>query len=131
VAHDIIADPGSILPRSGAVGNYAAVTAAPVTETIPGNGAESVELIINVSVLTATQTLTVTISGVDVFGNSYVLLASAAIAATGITRLRVTPWLASSANAIAQDLLPEKFTVSYVLNNGLSLSFTVSATLFP
>lgn len=130
MAHDLIADPGSILPRSGAIGNYN-VTAAPAAEVISANGAESLELVIVVTNLGAAQTVTVTINGLDAFGNTYLLLASAAINANGTTRLKVGPRIASAANTVAQDLLPERVQISYALANGLNATFTVSATLFP
>lgn len=75
--------------------------------------------IVFINVTAVTGSLTVTIKGVDSgSGSTYNVLASAAIAATGLTVLRVYPGLTAAANATANDILPVTCQVSSVVATG-------------
>ena len=74
-------------------------------------------LFINVTAVTGS--LTVTLQGKDeASGTYYTILASAAIAATGMTVLRVYPGLTAAANATVNDVTPVTCRVSSVVATG-------------
>jgi hypothetical protein len=81
-------------------------------------------LAVNVSAITA-GSLTVTLLGYDnSSGATWTILASTALAATGLVRLEVGPWIVASANAIAQDYAPAFYEVQCTIATG-----PVSATI--
>lgn len=89
-------------------------------------------LFINVTAITGTTpTLTVTIQGRDkTSGQYYTILQSAAISATGLTVLRVSPNLASVANLVAQDLLPDTWRViTAIAGTTPAVTATIAASL--
>lgn len=64
---------------------------------------------INVTAITGTTpTLTVTLKGMEptAQSNTYTVLASASISATGLTVLKVYPGLTAAANSVANDVMP-------------------------
>lgn len=76
---------------------------------IPTNQGLGLLIFINVTAITGTTpTLTVTLKGlIDEAGtNSYTILASTALNATGLTVLRVYPGLTAAANLVANDVVP-------------------------
>lgn len=96
------------------------LTAAATSGSSPDHdniGARGLHLIIDVTAISGTSpTLTVTIEGKDgESGKYYTLLASTAITATGTTVLRLYPGLTASANAVANDVLPRFWRVSYAI----------------
>lgn len=104
-------------------------TAAPTLPIIRSNGATWLNLYINVTNLGVAQTVTPVIKGFDpISGQTFTILTGAAINATGFTRLRVGPHIASGAN-IAQDFLPDQIQVSLTLNNGTNVSASISFDL--
>ncbi len=89
-----------------------AARTATTTATIPCNSAQGL-FFIDVSAVAATPSVVFTISGVSPAGSTlYTILASAAITATGLTVLRVSPHLTASANVIAKDILPAAIKVT-------------------
>lgn len=81
---------------------------------------------IDVTAVSATPSVVFTISGVSPAGDSvYTILASAAITATGLTVLRVSPHLSASANAIAQDILPASLRVTATHADSDSITYEV------
>jgi hypothetical protein len=67
---------------------------------------------INVTAVTSTPSVVFTIKGhCPISNTTYTILASAAITATGLTVLRVSPHLTAAANTIAKDILPNAITV--------------------
>lgn len=84
--------------------------------------------IVVISALTGTTpTLTVTIQGkYPVSGTYYTLLASAALNATGFTRLTVYPGLPATANVSANDLLCDTWRVLWAIGGTTP---TVTATI--
>src|SRR4051812_15397253 len=86
----------------------AAGTTSPILDTQQGLG---LLVFINVTAITGTSpTLTVTLKGVldDAGTNSYTILASAAISATGLVVLRVYPGLTAAANLTVSDVVPAR-----------------------
>lgn len=112
----------------------AARTDAPDTQEfeITGRGYEyrGLHLIIDATVVTATQTLTVTVSGVDrVSGKLYTLLASTALAVAGTTVLKVGPNLSQVNNLAVNDYMPPVFRVSVAVANGLTATYSIGGML--
>src|SRR5258705_233218 len=62
---------------------------------------------------------------------AYTLLASAAIGATGLTRLRISPNLAAVANAAANDLVPDKVRIHVAVADATPITYSISAVLVP
>lgn len=112
----------------------AARTTAPDTQEfeIQGRGYEyhGLHLIIDATVVTATQTLTVTVSGVDrVSEKIYTVLASAAISSASTVVMKIAPGLTPAANLAANDYLPPVFRVSVALANGLTATYSIAGML--
>lgn len=80
---------------------------------------------INVTAVTATPSVVFTIAGVSPNGDAvHTILTSAAITATGLTVLRVSPQLTAAANTIAQDMLPSslKITATHATADSITYS---------
>jgi hypothetical protein len=112
----------------------AARTTAPDTQEfeIQGRGYEynGVHLVIDATVVTATQTLTVTVSGVDrVSGKIYTILTSAAVTAAGTVVLKIAPNLTAAANLAVNDYLPPVFRISVAVANGLTATYSIGGML--
>ena len=100
-----------VLNSSQTVGTYTSgTTSQPYAHNEMARG---IKVFVNVSALGGSGTLTVTLKGVDQFtGNSYTILASTAIASTGLTVLTVYPGLTASSNVAANDCLPDTWFLS-------------------
>lgn len=118
-----------------------AQTPALITHTAASAGANGVEqnagaskgvmLFVDITAITGTSpTLTVTLQGRSPTGLYYTILASAALAATGLTVLRVYPGLTAATNTIANDVLPEAYRVITAIGGtGPAVTATVHALL--
>ena len=100
-----------------AVVSLSAATANGNSAVLTNSMGRGVRVNINITALTGTSpTLTVTIRGYDAASASYfTLLASTALNATGFTSLLVYPGAAASANVSANNVVPQKWDVSYTL----------------
>lgn len=97
-----------------ASGDYKSVDPANADIIIP-EGGEALCVNLNITAATGGGGVTVTIYGYDVGSDTYQpLLVSALKVATGFTRLQVSPWIAASANVIAQTPIAKKVRVSCV-----------------
>lgn len=85
---------------------------------------------IDVTAATSTPSTVFTIQGY-INGNPYTILASAAIVGVGKTYLRVYPGLTAAANAVANDVLPDKWSIKAVHGNSNSQTYKVTAKLIP
>lgn len=125
------------LPTSGEVmtGTTLDVNGTTTNSDDLGNlGAAGVVVVVNVTAVANTPSVVFTIQGKDrVSGQYYDILSSAAVTATGVTRLRVHPDLTAAANAAASDLVPDVWRVKAVggASAGATMSFTVGACLTP
>lgn len=82
--------------------------------------------VIDVTAATATPSVVFTIQGVEpVSGNTWTILASAAITGTGTTVLRVHPSLTASANLIAKDILPQAININAAHADTDSITYSV------
>jgi hypothetical protein len=86
-------------------------------------------LVVDITAI-ATGNLTVTIQGKDqASGKYYTILASAALAATGTTVLRVYPGMTAAANVATNDILPATWRVQAVMAGGGSVTATIGGSL--
>lgn len=77
-----------------------------------------------------TGSVTVSINGKDVAsGKYYLILTGAAVTTNSTNRYKVSPTIAASANAIAQDELPPTFQVVVTANNANAATYTLGYTL--
>ena len=89
-------------------------------------GSKGGTFVINVSAVTATPSVVFTLKGVDpASGNTWLMLTSAAITATGTTALRIYPGVAVSAGVTANDVLPEGIDITATHADGDSITYTV------
>jgi hypothetical protein len=82
--------------------------------------------VINATAADATPSVVFTIAGVDPFGASWTILASAAITGAGTTVLRVHPELTAAANTIAKDMLPQAIKITAAHADADSITYSVS-----
>jgi hypothetical protein len=106
--------------RSVSVATLTALGAGTVnTADFTNPRSRGLQLIIDITAITGTPTLTVTIQGKDpVSGKYYALLVSTALNAVATTVLRVYPGLTASNNLVASDIVPSTWRVSYVVAGG-------------
>lgn len=117
-------------PRNNTTGVViaAGATASNAGVTITTYNAAKAVIIINISAFTS-GSLTVVVNGITSSGYSYPILSSTALAATGVTPLRIFPGSTPSANAVANDVVPRSLqvvttvsgTLSYGIDYGLSV----------
>lgn len=112
----------------------AARTASPDSQEfeITGRGYEyaGLHLILDVTAVTATPAVTVTVAGVDrVSGKTYTLLASAAVATVTTTVLRIAPGLTAAANLTVNDSLPPVFRVTVTHGDADSATYSLAGML--
>ncbi len=112
----------------------AARTATPDTQEfeITGRGYEysGLHLIVDVTTVTATPSLVVTVDGVDrVSGKAYTLLTSAAIATAVTTVLRVSPGATPAANLAVGDNIPPIFRITVTHADADSATYSVGGML--
>ena len=88
-----------------------------------------IAVVTSVTVDGGTGTLTVTVQGKDIASGSYydILATTAVNIAAGLKRIAIYPGLAVSANASANDILPETWRLKFVVAN--SVTATVGASL--
>jgi hypothetical protein len=81
-----------------------------------------------IDITAQTGTLTVTLLGYDnSSGATWTIIATTALAATGLTRIEVGPYITASVNAIAQDYAPAFYEVQCVVGSGGGVSATIGA----
>jgi hypothetical protein len=108
----------------------AARTATPDVDTFHVTGGETsgLVLIIDVTASAASPSVVFTIVGSDpLSGETWTILASAAITGVGTTILRVHPSLTADANLIADDIVPAYWTVTAAHDDADSITYSVAA----
>src|SRR5574340_1113816 len=108
--------------------NDAAAAGTYLSADIPNLSHAGLMVYINITALTGTgPQLVVTIQGKDpVSGQYFTLLASAALTATGFTRLLIYPGVAATANFSDNDVLPPTWRIQAVVSGTTP---TVTATI--
>lgn len=101
-----------------------AARTATTSATVPLESSSGL-FFIDVTALTAGASLVFTIAGISPTSSStvYTILASAAITATGLTVLRVSPQLTAAANTIAKDMLPAAIKVTCTAADNKSVTY--------
>lgn len=108
----------------------AARTATPTAASVPAGRYNFLRVVIDVTAITATPSVVVTIDGLDpVSGKYWNLLTSAAITATGTTVLTVGPGLPVTANVSANQVLPDTLRITMTHGDADSITYTVAAHL--
>lgn len=88
--------------------------------------------IIDVTSVTATPSVTFTVRGVDrVSGQTFDILTSAAITATGTTTLQIGPGITATANVDEDSYLPPMFEVFADHADADSITYSVAGQLCP
>jgi len=105
-------------------------TETTTSRDVTNTGARGLHLIIDVTAVTDTPTITVTLQGKDeVSGKYYTLLTSAGISTVSTTVLRLYPGLTASANVIANDVLPPVFRLSVAHSDTDAITYSIGANL--
>jgi hypothetical protein len=108
----------------------AARTATTNSTDFTNYNAKGAHFIIDVTAITDTPSVVVTIQGKDsVSGEYYDILESVAITATGTTILKVYPGIGAVANGSASDILPRTYRVSITHADADSITYSVGANL--
>ena len=90
--------------------------------------AQSLELVIDVTAITATPSVVFTLEREDTASGKWLtVLASAAIVAVGTTRLLISPHLTAAANSIAKDFGSGNFRLSAAHGDADSITYSVGA----
>lgn len=104
----------------------AARTATPTAVEIKDDFSTGVQIIIDVTAVTATPSVVPTIDGLDPASDKwYNILTGAAITATGTTVLRVHPDIPAAAQLTAQDFLPAKYRIVMTHADADSITYSV------
>ncbi len=103
-----------------------AARTATSSKTVAVRSSEAL-IFINVTAVTATPSVVFTIAGLSPESSTeYTILTSAAITATGLTVLRISPHLTAAANTIAKDMLPQAIKVTATHADADSITFSMS-----
>jgi hypothetical protein len=87
-----------------------------------------VKVVIDITAIGGGATLTVTIKGKDpVSGKYFVILASAALAATATTVLTVFPGATAAGNLTVNDQLPRTWRVESAVGTANNITYTIGA----
>ncbi|MBA3760130.1 MAG: hypothetical protein H0X07_06310 [Gemmatimonadales bacterium] len=108
----------------------AARTATPTAANLTNFNGRAILVILDVTAITATPLLTLTISGVDIVsGKVYALLTSAVIGAVSTTVFKVGPGLTAAANLVANEYLPRALQFSVSHGDADSATYSVGYSL--
>lgn len=108
----------------------AARTATPTAVTTPAGRYNWLRVVIDVTAVTATPSVVLTIDGLDPVSGKYVnLLTAAAVTATGTTELLVGPGLTNANNVVANKPLPDTIRFTMTHGDSDSITYTVAAHL--
>ena len=104
----------------------AARTADPTTYDGDMEGGKGLILIIDVTAISATPSVVLTVQGLDhVSDSTYDILASAAITGTGTTRIAIYPGMPAEANLKEDEPMPRHFKVKAVHGDADSITYSV------
>jgi hypothetical protein len=105
-------------------------TATPTAVTVNAGRYNWLRVVIDVTAVTATPSVVLTIDGYDpVSGKYYNLLTAAAVTATGTTELLVGPGLTIAANVVANKPLPDTIRFTMTHGDADSITYTLAAHL--
>jgi hypothetical protein len=105
-------------------------TSSPAKPVHANHCARGLVAVIDVTAVTGSPSVVFTIQGYDEVSNKYwTILASAAITGTGTTVLRAYPGLTAVNNAVANDVLPQKWAIDATHTGNDSITYAVTAYL--
>ena len=109
----------------------AARTASPTT-VVQENTQQHEGMLVEIdcTAITASPSVVFTVQGY-INGNPYTILASAAIVGTGKTYLKIFPGATNAANTVANDVIPEFWSIKAVHGNSDSITYKLTAKLLP
>lgn len=108
----------------------AARTATPTAAVLSTNRVRALRLVIDITAVTATPAITVTIDTLDAASGKYInLLTSAALAAVATTTLEVGPGLTAAANVTANKYLGDQLRITCTHGDADSATYSVGAHL--
>lgn len=114
----------------GTVLASAARTSAPTPVLLTNENGRALYIILDVTAVTATPSITVTIAGIDVVsGKAYTLLAGAAVTATGTVFYKVGPALPNTANVSANEYVPPTVRISVSHLDSDSITYSIGYAL--
>ena len=107
----------------------AARTTAQTSQDFSAEEVLSSDFVFNVTLDPGTASVTPSIQGKDpLSGAYYTILTGAAVAATGVTVMRVGPSIIAAANVAANAILPKEFRVSVAVADAESLTYSFGVT---
>lgn len=111
----------------------AARTTDPDTQEFEvGGGWSGIYVVIDATAVTATPSITVTVAGVDrISGETFDILASAAISTVSTTTLQIGPGVTAVANETEDSYLPPIFRVTVTHADADSITYSVGGLLCP
>lgn len=110
---------------SGKILLSAARTTTQTTGDIDTGGSQFLNVVLDMTVV-GTGSVTLTINGKDpASGKYYLILAGAAVITNSTNRYKVGPAVTASANAIAQDYLPDTIQLVVTANNANTATYSV------
>jgi hypothetical protein len=108
----------------------AARTATPTAVDFDAGRAKALFIVIDITAVTATPAVTVTVSGVDsLSGKVWTLLASAALATVSTTVLQIGPGVTAATNLAANAYIPDFVRVAPTHGDSDSATYTITAHL--
>lgn len=108
----------------------AARTATPTAVTFGASRAKALFIVIDITAVTATPAVTVTVSGYDpVSGKTWTLLASAALATQATTVLQIGPGVTAATNLAANSYIPDMIQVAPTHGDSDSATYSITAIL--
>ena len=108
------------------------VVGAPIAHDILFAPGKYLQLTVDITAITATGTVTVTVLGYDpISGKFYTILASAALGAVATTVLRVGPALTAAANLVANDFMPMQWACRVDVGTAAPMTFSLGASFMP
>lgn len=108
------------------------IAGAPNAHDILFSPGKYLQLVVDITAITATGTVTVTVLGYDPTSSKfYTILASAALGAVATTVMRVGPALTTAANLVANDFMPFQWACRVDVATAAPMTFSLGASFMP
>lgn len=109
----------------------AARTATPTAVTQRMDRYRGCLVLVDVTAVTATPSVVVTVEGVLSDGSLYTILTSAAITATGRTALKIYPGVTVAANVAVSEPLPQSIKITFTHGDADSITYLADLVSLP
>jgi hypothetical protein len=118
--------------KSNGDGTYSLAAGAPTLKDALISAGKFMDLIVDITAITATGTVTVTVFGIDpASGKLFQVIASAALGAVATTKLQIGPGLTAAANLVVSDFVPYYYGIQVVVAVAQPMTFSLSASQMP